>query len=76
MIGEKNLVLSGGCVLNCNMNFMLSEFKFFDNFYVFLAVNDVGCSIGVVLVLFNIIKLLKILVKRFIFFGFGCIYIN
>nr|AEH57200.1 putative carbamoyl transferase [Prochloron didemni P1-Palau] len=49
LTGEKNLVLSGGCALNCNMNAMLSREKIFDNLYVFPAANDAGCSIGAAL---------------------------
>lgn len=76
LTGEKNLVLSGGCALNCNMNSMLSESKLFDNLYVFPAANDAGCSIGAALALSNTIKSPKISVKRLISPGFGRTYTN
>lgn len=49
LTGEKNLVLSGGCALNCTMNEALSRQKIFDRIYVFPAANDAGCSIGAAL---------------------------
>lgn len=49
--GEKNLVMSGGCALNCSMNAYLSQQKIFENIYVFPAANDAGCSIGAALAL-------------------------
>lgn len=49
LTGEKNLVLSGGCALNCTMNEALSQQKIFDRIYVFPAANDAGCSIGAAL---------------------------
>lgn len=49
LTGEKNLVLSGGCALNCTMNEALSRQKIFDLIYVFPAANDAGCSIGAAL---------------------------
>ena len=51
LTGENNLVLSGGCALNCSMNAYLSEQRIFDNLYVFPAANDAGCSIGAALAL-------------------------
>lgn len=51
LTGEKNLVLSGGCALNCSMNAYLSRQNIFDNIYVFPAANDAGCSIGAALAL-------------------------
>ena len=49
LTGQKNLVLSGGCALNCSMNAMLSRKKLFDHLYIFPAANDAGCSIGAAL---------------------------
>ncbi|MCB0613134.1 MAG: hypothetical protein KDC75_07495 [Phaeodactylibacter sp.] len=51
LTGEKNLVLSGGCALNCSMNAYLSRKNIFENIYVFPAANDAGCSIGAALAL-------------------------
>lgn len=51
LTGEKNLVLSGGCALNCSMNAYLSRQNIFENLYVFPAANDAGCSIGAALAL-------------------------
>ena len=48
---EKNLVMSGGCALNCSMNAYLSRQNIFENIYVFPAANDAGCSIGAALAL-------------------------
>jgi len=55
LTGEKNLVLSGGCALNCSMNEALSRQKIFDNIYVFPAANDAGCSIGAALALSHLL---------------------
>ncbi|MFM7449093.1 MAG: carbamoyltransferase [Leptolyngbyaceae cyanobacterium] len=49
LTGEKNLVLSGGCALNCTMNEMVSQQKIFDQIYVFPAPNDAGVSVGAAL---------------------------
>lgn len=51
LTGEKNLVLSGGCALNCSMNAYLERQNIFDNIYVFPAANDAGCSVGAALAL-------------------------
>jgi carbamoyltransferase len=51
LTGEKNLVLGGGCALNCSMNAYLSRQNIFENLYVFPAANDAGCSIGAALAL-------------------------
>jgi carbamoyltransferase len=51
LTGEKNLVLGGGCALNCSMNAYLSRQDIFENIYVFPAANDAGCSIGAALAL-------------------------
>lgn len=51
LTGEKNLVMSGGCALNCSMNAYLSRQNIFENLYVFPGANDAGCSIGAALAL-------------------------
>ena len=51
LTGEKNLVMSGGCALNCTMNGYLSRQNIFENIYVFPAANDAGCSVGAALAL-------------------------
>ena len=56
LTGEKNLVMSGGCALNCSMNAHLSRQKIFENIYVFPAANDAGCSIGAALALSYTLK--------------------
>lgn len=55
LTGEKNLVLSGGCALNCTMNELLSRQKIFDRIYVFPAANDAGCSIGAALAISHLL---------------------
>ena len=56
LTGEKNLVLSGGCALNCTMNAYLSRQNIFDNIHVFPAANDAGCSIGAALALAHFLE--------------------
>ena len=56
LTGEKNLVLGGGCALNCTMNEALSRQKIFDQIYVFPAANDAGCSIGAALALSHLLE--------------------
>jgi carbamoyltransferase len=56
LTGEKNLVLGGGCALNCTMNEALSRQKIFDHIYVFPAANDAGCSIGAALALSHLLE--------------------
>ena len=51
LTSEKNLVLSGGCALNCSMNAYLSRQNIFEHLYAFPAANDAGCSIGAALAL-------------------------
>lgn len=55
LTGQKNLVLSGGCALNCSMNAALSQQKIFENIYVFPAANDAGCSIGAALAVSHLV---------------------
>jgi len=45
--GSKNLVLMGGCALNCSAN--PKAFKFFDDVWIMPAPGDCGSSIGAVL---------------------------
>lgn len=56
LTGEKNLVLGGGCALNCTMNEALSRQKIFDQIYVFPSANDAGCSIGAALALSHLLE--------------------
>lgn len=49
LTGERNLVLSGGCALNCSMNAAVSRASIFDHLYVFPGANDAGSSIGAAL---------------------------
>jgi carbamoyltransferase len=51
LTGEKNLIIVGGCALNCSMNAHLSRQRIFENIYVFPGANDAGCSIGAALAL-------------------------
>ncbi len=51
LTGEQDLVLGGGCALNCSMNAQMSRQNIFENIYVFPAANDAGCSIGAALAL-------------------------
>lgn len=44
--GCRNLVLSGGCALNCMANEKLLHFSEIDNFYVFPGSSDRGLSVG------------------------------
>nr|VFK68045.1 MAG: carbamoyltransferase [Candidatus Kentron sp. UNK]VFK73326.1 MAG: carbamoyltransferase [Candidatus Kentron sp. UNK] len=49
LTGAKNLVLGGGCALNCSMNAYLGKTGLFERMYVFPAANDAGCSLGAAL---------------------------
>lgn len=43
---EENLVISGGCMLNCSCNAEIEKQGFFKNIYCFPATNDAGISLG------------------------------
>lgn len=43
---EKNLVISGGCMLNCSVNAEIEKQGLFENIYCFPATNDGGISLG------------------------------
>ena len=43
---EKNLVISGGCMLNCSANAEIEKTGLFENIYCFPATNDAGISLG------------------------------
>lgn len=43
---EENLVISGGCMLNCSANAEIEKQKLFKNIYCFPATNDAGISLG------------------------------
>lgn len=43
---EKNLVISGGCMLNCSANAEIEKQGLFKNIYCFPATNDAGISLG------------------------------
>lgn len=47
LCGSKNLVLMGGCALNCSANPL--AFKYYDNVWIMPAPGDSGSSIGAVL---------------------------
>ncbi|MGK7958105.1 MAG: carbamoyltransferase [Crocosphaera sp.] len=76
LTGEKNLVMSGGCALNCSMNAYLSRQNVFDNIYVFPAANDAGCSIGAALALSHTLKTPRMTPQRLISPDFGRAYSN
>ena len=44
---EENLVISGGCMLNCSTNSEIEKQGLFKNIYCFPATNDAGISLGV-----------------------------
>jgi len=71
LTGEENLVLSGGCALNCSMNAYLSQQHIFENTYVFPAANDAGCSIGAALALHYYLKPPTITPPRLVAPAFG-----
>ena len=56
----KNLVLSGGCVLNCKANGELNKLNF-DKIYIQPASGDSGLSIGAAKMAYNFIKKNKVL---------------
>lgn len=74
LTGENNLVLGGGCALNCSMNAHLSRQKTFENLYVFPAANDAGCSIGAALALSYALEPMAALPSRLIAPDFGRSY--
>ncbi|MEG4960645.1 MULTISPECIES: carbamoyltransferase C-terminal domain-containing protein [unclassified Microcoleus] len=74
LTGEQNLVLSGGCALNCSMNAYLSRQNIFDNIYVFPAANDAGCSIGAALALAHYLEPPVTTPPRLIAPALGCDY--
>lgn len=43
---EENLVISGGCMLNCSANAEIEKQGLFKNIYCFPATNDAGTSLG------------------------------
>lgn len=43
---EENLVISGGCMLNCSCNAEIEHSGLFSNIYCFPATNDAGISLG------------------------------
>lgn len=43
---EENLVISGGCMLNCSCNAEIEKQGLFKNIYCFPATNDAGISLG------------------------------
>ena len=43
---EENLVISGGCMLNCSANAEIEKQGLFKNIYCFPATNDAGISLG------------------------------
>lgn len=43
---EDNLVISGGCMLNCSANAEIEKQGLFKNIYCFPATNDAGISLG------------------------------
>lgn len=55
LTGEKNIVLMGGCALNCVANGI--AFKYFDNVWIMPNPGDAGSSVGTVLA--NIRKKIK-----------------
>ncbi len=74
LTGAKNLVLGGGCALNCSMNAYLSKTGLFDNIYVFPAANDAGCSLGAALGLNYLLNPHAELKPRISSPAFGCEY--
>jgi carbamoyltransferase len=48
-IGIKNLCLSGGSFLNCNVNALIKKDGFFDNIHLYPACGDDGLSVGAAL---------------------------
>lgn len=46
---SKNLVISGGCALNCMLNYLLVKTKWFKNIYFTPIASDTGQSYGAVL---------------------------
>lgn len=47
--GQRNLVISGGCALNCMLNYLLIKTGWFENVYFTPIASDVGQSYGAVL---------------------------
>jgi carbamoyltransferase len=47
--GQKNLVLAGGCALNCVANGKILEAKIFDNIWIQPAAGDAGGALGAAL---------------------------
>ncbi len=74
LTGSKNLVLGGGCALNCSMNAYLSKTGLFENIYVFPAANDAGCSLGAALGLNYLLNPQAELKPRISSPAFGCEY--
>ena len=74
LTGEKNLVMSGGCALNCSMNAYLSRQNIFENIYVFPAANDAGCSVGAALALSYTLEPPTKIPPRLSAPDFGCTY--
>lgn len=54
---EENLVISGGCMLNCPCNAEIEKQGLFKNIYCFPATNDAGISLGAAYI--NIHKVYK-----------------
>lgn len=46
-IVEENLVIAGGCMLNCSCNAEIEKQGLFKNIYCFPATNDAGISLGI-----------------------------
>ena len=74
LTGEKHLVLSGGCALNCTMNEMLSQRQIFDQIYIFPAPNDAGCSIGAALAVSRLLDTTPVPLERLPSPAFGRTY--
>lgn len=49
LYGEKNICLSGGSFLNCNVNSIIYNSQVFDNIHLFPACGDDGISVGAAL---------------------------
>jgi carbamoyltransferase len=47
--GQRNLVISGGCALNCMLNYLLIKTGWFEHIYFTPIASDVGQSYGAVL---------------------------